>query len=118
MPSYLLLLDEAPAQWTDVTPEEMQRILERYRAWSNRLGAEGRILGGHKLRDEGGRVVARGGGGEPAVTDGPYADAREVVGGIFMIAADDYDHAARLVADCPHLDFGTIRIREIEPMGE
>ena len=116
MPSYLLLLEENPADLAHVTPEEMQRIIERYSTWTERLAAEGHLREGHKLRDEGGRLMARR-GGEVTVTDGPYAEAREVVGGLFVIAAASYDEAVRIASDCPHLEFGTIRVREIEVVG-
>ena len=49
------------------------------------------------------------------VTDGPYAEAREVIGGLFMIEAANYDEVVELSKDCPHLDFGSIEIREVQP---
>jgi hypothetical protein len=49
------------------------------------------------------------------ITDGPYAEAREVIGGLFILEAADYEEAVALSRDCPHLDFGSIEIREIEP---
>lgn len=116
MPDYLLLLQEDPAHFAHVTPEEMQRIVEAYSAWSDRLAAEGQLVQGTKLRDEGGRLLARR-GHALSVTDGPYAEAREVVGGLFVIRADGYDHAVRLAGDCPHLAYGRVLVREIDPLG-
>jgi hypothetical protein len=49
------------------------------------------------------------------VTDGPYAEAREVIGGLFIVEAGDYDEVVALSQDCPHLEFGTIEIRQIQP---
>lgn len=115
MPDYLLLLQETPADFAHVTPEEMQRIVEAYGAWSDRLAADGRLVQGTKLRDEGGRLLARR-GEEISVTDGPYAEAREVIGGLFVIRADDYGHAVRLAGDCPHLAYGRVLVREIDPL--
>ena len=57
----------------------------------------------------------RGGHGQPKVTDGPYAEAREVIGGLFIVEANTYDEVVELSKDCPHLDFGTIEIREVDP---
>ena len=57
-------------------------------------------------------VVRKDGG--VAVTDGPYVESREVIGGYYLIEADDYETAAKLVEDCPHLDFGSIEIRRVE----
>lgn len=52
----------------------------------------------------------RGRPGQPVVTDGPYAEAREVIGGLFVIDAASYDEAVALCGDCPHPDFGAIEI--------
>ena len=51
-----------------------------------------------------------------AVTDGPFAEAKEIIGGFFVVDARDYDEAVSVAKGCPHLDFGTIEVREIEPM--
>ncbi|HEX2092900.1 MAG TPA: YciI family protein [Longimicrobiaceae bacterium] len=115
MAHFILLLHESPANWADVTPEEMQQVIEKYRAWSQRLVETGKLAGGHKLRDEGGRSLARR-NGSVEVTDGPYAEAREVIGGLFVIEADGYDDAVETARDCPHLEFGgRIELREVEP---
>jgi hypothetical protein len=92
----------------NISAEEIQGILERYGVWAERVGAKGQ-----KLHDNQGRVVARKDGGV-AVTDGPYVESKEIIGGYFIVDADDYDSATRLAADCPHLDFGSIEVRQIE----
>ena len=107
MPQFVLMLRDSGTFPENISPEEIQQILERYRTWSARVGAKGQ-----KLRDEEGRVVRRDGG--VTVTDGPYAESKEVIGGYFVFDADDYDAATKLVEDCPHLDFGSIEIRQIE----
>jgi hypothetical protein len=111
MPQYLLLLHEDPAVYRDVSPEEMQQIVARYAAWSAGVHAGGRVVGGEKLRDHGGRHVRAGG----RVTDGPYAEGKEVLGGFFVVEADDYDAAVAVARDCPHLANGWIEVREVEP---
>lgn len=108
MPQFVLMLRDSGAFPENISPEEIQQILERYRTWSARVGAKGQ-----KLRDAEGRTVVRRDGGV-TVTDGPYAESKEVIGGYFVVEAPDYDAAARLVEDCPHLDFGSIEIRQIE----
>lgn len=118
MPAYLLLLHENPADWRELAPEEMQRVIEKYGAWSRALAERGQLAGGEKLRDDGGRHVRRNGagaGGAALVTDGPYAEAREVVGGYFLVRADDYDAAVVIAGECPHLARGWVEVREIEP---
>lgn len=88
-------------------------MFQRYRKWREGLIAKGICDGGNKLRDASGRVM-RQSTGKLVITDGPYAETREVLGGYFMIRADDYDQAVEISKDCPHLDFGTIEIREVE----
>lgn len=83
-------------------------------AWKQKVQANDREMEGHKLTDGAGRVM-RGAVGSPRVTDGPYAEAREVIGGLFIVDAATYEEVVELSKDCPHLDFGTIEIREVQP---
>jgi hypothetical protein len=115
----ILLYDSADAaeQWAGMSAEELQRCIAQYVAWSEDLDAKGRLVATEKLRDGTGRVL-RGRGGTPLVTDGPFTETKEIVGGYFIIDAADLDDAVALTQDCPHLEFGgTVEIREIEPVG-
>jgi hypothetical protein len=114
MPQYMLLLHDSGTMPPDLSPEDIQGIIQRYVDWRNRVAANGRKVEGHKLRDGEGRLL-RGTLGAPTITDGPYVEAKEVIGGLFVIEARDYNEAVRLASDCPHLEFGTIEIREVEP---
>jgi hypothetical protein len=114
MLKYVLLLHDTGTLPAGIGPAEIQAIIQRYVAWRQSVQQGGRHVEGHKLRDGEGRVI-RGGSGQPAVTDGPYAEAREVIGGLFILDAASYDEAVALCRDCPHLDFGAIEIREVEP---
>ena len=113
MKTFIMLLHDAGFP-EDISPDEIQAIIQRYVAWRNRIGQNGRKVSGHKLIDGQGRVM-RGGGGQTKITDGPYAEAREVIGGLFIVEADSYEEVVKLSQDCPHLDFGTIEIREVDP---
>ena len=114
MPRYLLLLHDAGTMPEGIGPDEIQAIIQRYVDWRKKVEGAGHAVMGHKLRDGEGRVM-RSANGRVSVTDGPYAEAREVVGGLFVVDAASYDEAQSLCADCPHLDFGTIEIRQIQP---
>ncbi len=116
MRQFMLILQENPADFAQITPDEMQRIIERYSAWAEALASRGRLVEGIKLQDEGGRLLIRA-GGRTAVTDAAYAEAKEVIGGIFVIKAEDYDEAVQLASDCPHLENGKILLREIHDLG-
>jgi hypothetical protein len=115
MPQYMLLLRDAGSFPADLSPEEIQAIIQRYIGWRNKVAAGGRRITGHKLKDREGRLL-RGGAGSPVATDGPYAEAKEVIGGLFAIKADDYEKAVEIARECPHLKYGgRIELREIEP---
>ena len=89
MPKFVLVLRDTGFP-TDISPEEIQAIIGRYGAWKDKLSASGQ-----KLFDGEGRVVARNGNGV-TVTDGPFAEVKEVIGGYFIVEANDYDDAVRL----------------------
>ena len=108
MPQFLIVLRDATWNPESLSPEEIQAIMKRYRDWVNRVAGKG-----HKLRDNEGRVLVRKDGGV-TVTDGPYAEAKEVLGGYLVIEAQDYDDALRQCDGSPHLEFGSIEIRAIE----
>ena len=108
MPQFLIMLRDERWNPESLSPEEIQAIMLKYRAWVERLAGKG-----HKLRDGEGRVVRRKDSGV-TVTDGPYSEAKEVMGGYIVIEANDYDEAVRQCEDSPHLDFGSIEIRAIE----
>ncbi len=116
MPQFMLLLHDSGTMPPTLSPEDVQGIIQRYIDWRKKVAGNGRRVEGHKLRDGDGRLL-RGKVGAPTITDGPYVEAKEVIGGLFIIEARDYAEVSKLAADCPHLDFGTIEIREIEPTG-
>lgn len=111
MARFLILPRENPDVFAGLSPGEMQAIIERYMAWSAGVGDH--LESGEKLLDGAGRVL-RGQGDSLSVTDGPYAEAKEVVGGFWIVTADDLAEAESLLDGHPHLEFGSIEIREIE----
>lgn len=113
MPKYMLLLHDDPTGFMSLSPEEMQKAIEKYIAWGDTLRADGVILDGNKLNDQPGKVVRRT-GGQVRATDGPHTESKEVLGGYYVIEAASYEEAIERSSGCPHLDFGSIEIREIE----
>lgn len=115
MPDYLLILHEQPQDFSQFPPEAIEAVIAEYVGWSKKLETEGKFAGGQKLKDEGGRLLS-GTNGDFRVTDGPYAEAKEVIGGFFTITASEYNEAVNIAKDCPHLKYGgRIEVREIEP---
>jgi len=110
MPKFVLFLRDDGRWNPNMSSAEMQAIIQRYGQW--RASVQPAL--GHKLHDGQGRVLRRNDGGLK-VTDGPFAEAREVMGGLFVIEAAGYDEDVEVAKGCPHLDFGTIEIRQIQP---
>jgi len=116
MPNYLLLLHSEPDVFKNASPEEIQVIIQKYYSWKQRMRDAGILLGGEKLQDRTGRVIRRTAADVTSVIDGPYAETKEVLAGFFQIQAKDYDSAVEAAKECPHLQYGAIEIRQIEPV--
>jgi|SRR2546427_10752607 hypothetical protein len=99
---------------TSASPEQMQKTMEKWVAWMKDLGAKGHIKDqGHPLELTG-KVVR---GKQKIVNDGPYAEAKDVVGGYMVIEAKDLAHAAELSKGCPILEVeGSVEVRPIQKL--
>jgi hypothetical protein len=116
MAQYLILLYNDPSNWATMSPQEIQRAIEKFHAWGQKLRQKGVLLGSHKLADEPGQVL-RASGGQVRVSDGPYSETKEVLGGYYLVEAATYDQAVATSRDCPNLEYGgTIEVREVDPM--
>lgn len=114
MPKFLLMLFDNPADYADLSPEQMQKVVQEYSAWAQEMGKAGKLAAGEKLADEGGKVITRKGQGL-SVTDGPYAESKEVLGGFFIVNAASYDEAVELARACPHARYGcATHVRQID----
>jgi hypothetical protein len=113
---FMLLLHSSPGHWKNMSPEEMQRKVEGYQAWIARFRSNGRYVSSEKLGEEGGKVL-RLEKGRVQVVDGPYSEAKEVVGGYYVFRASSYEEAVELTRDCPFLEDGKVVIRETDPTG-
>jgi hypothetical protein len=97
-------------QWdADKSPEEIQQAIDAFYAWKDRLVQEGRMKPGQRLATEARRVSRSG------IVDGPFAEAKEVIGGYWFFIAASLAEAAELAAQNPCLACGlTLEIRPIE----
>jgi hypothetical protein len=112
MAQYMLLLYDDPSGWRNLSAEEMQKATEKYMAWSKKTFN----VQSKRLADDFGKVM-RGGPGKPKVTDGPYSETKEVLGGFYLIEAANYDEAVQRSMDHPHLEYGgTIEVRALWAM--
>lgn len=97
---------------TTSSPEQMQKTMEKWVAWFKELGAKGYIKDpGHPL-EPAGKVVRS---NQKLVTDGPFAEAKDIVGGFTLIEAKDIDQAAEIAKGCPILEVGgSVEVRPIQ----
>jgi len=97
-------------QWdTDIPAEQIQSAIDQFYVWYGRLVNEGRMKGGQRLA-KAGKVISK-----HAITDGPFAESKEVIGGYWLILARNLEEAARLAAENPCLACGlTYEVRPIE----
>ena len=85
------------------SPEEFQQVLQKWMAWFKDLAAQGHVVDRGQPLDRSGKIVQR---GSKAVVDGPFAEAKDVIGGYTLIKAKDIQQAAELAKGCPVLDRG------------
>jgi hypothetical protein len=115
MSQYLLLLHHAPNYNVDLPREKMLEMTKRYMGWADMLRQKGKLVGGEKLTAGGVRHL-RVKDGKPVASDGPYAEAKDVIGGYFVIEARDAAEAEAIARDCPHLVVAAGNWAEIRPI--
>lgn len=97
----------------ELSPETMQQSMNKWMAWIEQLRKAGKYVAGEPLM-LGGKCIE---GKERVITDGPFAEGKEVVGGFFIVNAENYDEALALAQDYPDFDLdGKVQIRQIMKM--
>lgn len=110
-PYLLIFRDGNPEAYQRMSPDERQHLMEQWNAWYAGLAAEGRVEHGNPL-EPGGRVVA--GAEGRRVTDGPFAEATEAIGGYFVLSVADLDEATEIARECPSLRYGmSVEVRAV-----
>ncbi|WP_417515334.1 YciI family protein [Minwuia sp.] len=101
MKQFILLLHEKAGLDDAMSPDEMQSVIQEYVAWSNEMGERGLLVSGERLDSDGGRVI-RPATGEMIVSDGPYAETKDIVSGFFIVKSETLHGAIELAKTCPH----------------
>ena len=108
MKQFLYLIRGGDENFSQLSPEETQEHMAEWGAWMTDIKAEGLPL------EAAGNVVSEGGS---VVSDGPFAEGVEVVGGYLLLPANDQAHAAEMAKGCPVLKMGgTVEVREVANM--
>jgi hypothetical protein len=109
---YLLLIySEEPTRAPD--PAEAEQVMNEYWAYSEAISKAGASSGGEALQDSRTATTVRVKDGERVVTDGPFAETREVLGGFYLVDVPDLDAAIDWAAKCPGAKYGSVEVRPI-----
>ena len=112
MAKYLVLIYGDEKEWANMTPGERARIEAGHRAFAGAAGP--RILGGEELMPPETATSLRQG---PAVTDGPFLETKEVLGGFYAMECADLDEAIRWAAQIPGAWRGSVEVRPVLVLG-
>jgi hypothetical protein len=110
---YVLLIHHDEQAWDKLSEAERQPILSEYRQLRQQLLASGQYLDGAPLQPTWVATSVRVRNGKRLVTDGPFAETREQLGGFFLIDAKDLDEAVGIAARIPTARTGTIEVRPL-----
>lgn len=93
-----------------LSPEQTQKVSGEWMSWFKRLTEQGKAVAGHPLGFEGKSVSGK----KRTVTDGPFAEAKEAIGGYFMLNVATMDEAVAIAQQCPGLPYGAkVEVRPV-----
>lgn len=110
---YVLLINEDEALWDSYTPEQQDEVMAGYAKFSQYLVDNGHMRGGERLQPVHTATTVRVRDGEVALTDGPFCETKEQLGGFYLVDAADLDEACKLAAMIPTATAGSIEVRPI-----
>ena len=107
---YMLLFRGSDWQ-KSLSAEQMQSVSDRWMAWFDRLRKEGKAIAGNPLEREGRLVSGKSG---RVLSDGPFAESKEAIGGYFLLKVDSLDAAVAIAKECPGLAYGAqVEVRPV-----
>jgi hypothetical protein len=113
---YALLICTDESALAALSPEEAADNSKAYDAFGAEVGARGVLQGGERLRPTTDATTVRVSGGEVLVSDGPFAETKEQMGGFYLIDCKDLDEAIEIASKVPAAQHGTIEVRPIWDM--
>ena len=112
---FMLVLYEDPE--LIATEEQRKETAQRVGEYAMGLVGDGALKGGAPLHPVTEAKKVRTRDGQQRILDGPFAEAKEVIAGYFVIEAPSVDAATAIAARCPNAEFGSVEVREMVPMG-
>jgi hypothetical protein len=110
---YLLLIYDNEQAWTRISEAEQRKIYGEYMQFTEDIKASRNFLAGSQLQPIATATSVRVRDGKDIVTDGPFAETHEQLGGYYLIEAKDLDEATKIAARIPSARLGTIEVRPI-----
>jgi hypothetical protein len=109
MNEYMMIFRVAGMDDFNPTPEELQAMVKQWQDWIGGIAAKGKFVSTNQLGFQGKTLNAAG-----VITDGPYAEVKEIVGGYLIAKAADHDEAMQLAQGCPIFAYGGhVEVRDI-----
>jgi hypothetical protein len=112
---YMLLIHEDPAQRGTRSRAEGEAVFERMLDFGRKLKQEDRLLGMESLASQANAARVQVRGGKAQVLDGPFAEAKEMIGGFFLLNCKTRDEALAIARRCPAAEWATVEVRETGP---
>lgn len=111
---YALLIYSREVPPEQVSEQEFAQIMTEYNAYTKTVRERGAYLGGEALRPTPTATTVRVQNGKRMVTDGPFAETKEALGGFYLVEAKSLDEALEFAALCPGAKWGSIEVRPIQ----
>lgn len=113
---YMLLIHGEEHAWSSLSENDQKAMSAEYGKFTESIQATGNLIAGAQLRPTSSATSVRLRDGKRLVTDGPFAETREQLGGYYLIDAKDLDEAIGIAARIPSARFGTIEVRPVVEM--
>jgi hypothetical protein len=111
---YLLLIYGDESKYGQMSEAELEADMKQWTEYTAALTAAGASPGGAALQPTSTATSVRDDNGSPLVTDGPFAETREQLGGYYLLDVENLDEAIKWAHRCPGTKFGTIELRPIQ----
>ena len=110
---YLALIYTDEEQWSTLSPDEKEAMYSRYRALASEAGEAGVMVDGRELAATTDATTVRVRGDETLVTDGPYAEVKEALGGYFLLECGSMEEALDWAGRIPGAELGAVEVRPV-----
>jgi len=113
--AYMLMILEPREQRPSRTEQEGRELYDRMLRWGDELKSRGLFKASESLRPDADAVRVKVREGRRLTTDGPFTEAKEMVGGFFLLDCESRDQAIALAAECPAAQWASVEVREVAP---